>query len=223
MTAARTPISEAEMPRPNRATASGSPAATIEPKAMSSTIAAPQQAEALGTAPALRHPDRAAAERDGQPVAAGALGEVDELRARRIGHVPHATVELQRGRGDRAVGSDADRARRPDALQTLGVGQEALNAGPRLRRLRPIRRLPNDADRVARFDRGSAARARSKPARTPSPWWRSRPWKVPFSSGLRARAAASAATQARTTRPRWRCTKAPRRPSRPWSALLREL
>ena len=150
MTAARTPISDAEMPRPKSAMASGSPAATIEPKAMSSTIGRAEQAEALGPAAALRHADRAAAERDGQPVAAGALRQVDEPRPGRVGHVPHAAVELERGRGDRAVGRYADRTRGPDALQALGLGQEALHARPGLRRLRALRGLPDDADRVAR-------------------------------------------------------------------------
>ena len=90
-----------------------------------------EQAEALGPAAALGHADRAAAERDGQPVAAGALGEVDELRAGGVGQVPHAPVELERRAGDRAIGRDADRPRAPDALHALGRGEEALHAGPR--------------------------------------------------------------------------------------------
>ena len=72
------------MPRPISAIASGRPAATTEPNAISSTIAAPRNPSPSGLDWILRGVDRVAAELDLQAVAAVLLGGVDQLLAARL-------------------------------------------------------------------------------------------------------------------------------------------
>ena len=209
------------MPRPKSATASGSPAATIEPKATSSTIAAPSSPKPSGPLPpsAMRIGPPPSATVSPSPLAPWAssmsrcpldLGTSHTRRssssvvlaivrsgATRIGPalpMPSTRSAAARKRCTRA------RARGPCAPP--GAFQTTVTVSP----VRPGKCCASTL----------AARSDSEPLVAKSAW------KVPRSSGARARTATSAATQPRTTRPRWRCTKAPSRPSRPWSVVVGE-
>jgi hypothetical protein len=70
----------------------------MEPNAMSRMIAAARRPMPSGLPV-----DRVAAQRHGQSVAARALCHVEQGRAGLVGDVEGATVELEGGRGDRAV------------------------------------------------------------------------------------------------------------------------
>lgn len=108
-----------------------------------------EQADALGPTAVLGHPDDVAAERHGQAIAAGALGQGEQLLAGVIREIQGAAVQLERGGRDRAVARDPRWLGAADALDALGARQEAVDArADRWRAGAPLG-LPGDEDRVA--------------------------------------------------------------------------
>ena len=214
-------MSEAEIPRPKSAIASGSPAATIEPKATRSTIAAPSSPKPSGPLPP-------SAMRMGPPPRAMVSPSPLAPRARSMSRVP--------------VESGRSHTRRSSSSVVLAIVRSgATRIGPALAmpstrcaavRKRFTRALVCGACAPAEAfhttltvspERPGKRSASTLAARSDSePLVAKSAWKVPRSNGVRARTAARAATQPRTTRPRWRCTKAPSRPSRPWSIVVVE-
>jgi len=81
--------------------------ASRDPNAISRTIAAAEQSVAFGAVAALGILDRTAPELDLDAVAAGLVGEPDQLFARLLGDVPGLLGELKAGRRDLAAGRDA--------------------------------------------------------------------------------------------------------------------
>ena len=99
---------------------------------------------------ALRVLDRPPAELDLESVAAGLVGERDQVLARLLGDVPWLLGQLEAGCADLAVGGEARPAGPADAAQPRGLGKEAVNPLRCRRAVGTAVGAPDDINRAAR-------------------------------------------------------------------------
>ena len=186
MTAARTPISDAEMPRPKSAMASGSPAATIEPKAMSSTMAAPSRPKPSGPPPP-------SAMRIGPPPSATVSPSPLERCARSMSLIPVASGMSHTRRSSSSVVAAIVRS----GAMRIGPAAPMPSRRSAWARKRCTRArvcgacAPSEAFQttltVSPVRPGKCCASTVEACSDSEPLVAKSAWKVPFSSGLRAR------------------------------------